>query len=181
MTKNRKITLVVVGLLAIIGLTVGVYGVNTSNYEIDLRNQAEAQYEVNKSYADKMWKTIQQQAEVSNEYKDAFMEIYPELIAGRYSTERGGALMSWITEANPDFDVSLYGKLMNTIEAQREGFFNEQKKLISIMKQHEDLREKFPSALFVGGREKLDYPIVTSKETEEIFETGQENDIKLFD
>lgn len=178
--SNKKKAGIIIGLIVVVlGLTTAIYGVNVSNSEIDLRNQASAQDDMRGAYFDKMWKTIQQQAEVSNEYKEAFAEIYPELIEGRYS-QGDGALMKWIQEANPDFDASLYKKLMNTIEAQREGFFNEQKKLRSIMQQHENLRLKWPSSMFVGGREKLDYEMVTSKKTKNIMESGEENDVELF-
>jgi len=177
--KRKKGILISVGVVLVLGLVTLIYGVSTSNYEIDLRNQASAQSDMREAYFDKMWKTIKQQAEVSNEYKDAFAEIYPELIEGRYS-QGDGSLMKWIQEANPDFDTSLYKKLMNTIEAQREGFFNEQKKLRSIMKQHEDLMEKFPSSWFVGSRGDLKYDMITSKHTKDVIKSGEENDIDLF-
>jgi hypothetical protein len=175
--KGMIVSLIISGILL---LVVGLYYMSISNAEIDLKNQATAQQTVCEGYMDKMWKTIKQQAEVSSEYKDAFAKIYPELISGRYGTETGGSLMKWIQESNPDFDTALYGKLMNTIEAQREGFFNEQKTLISIKKQHEDLLAKAPSSWFIGGRDKLSIIIITSNQTKEIFETGEENDVDLF-
>lgn len=177
--KRKKGFLIGFGIVIFLGLVTLIYGVSTSNYEIDLRNQASAQNDMREAYFDKMWKTIQQQAEVSNEYKDAFAEIYPQLIEGRYS-QGDGSLMKWIQEANPNFDTSLYKTLMNTIEAQREGFFNEQKKLRSIIQQHDNLLQKFPSSMFVGGRDKLDYKIISSKKTKKVMETGEENDIDLF-
>ena len=176
----KKGLLIVLGLVAILGVTTLLYGVSTSNQEIGLRNLGTAQQETCEAYFDKMWKVLQQQAGVATQYKDAFADIYPKLMDGRYGTEKGGTLMKWIQESNPDFDVTLYAKLSNSIEAQREGFFNEQKKMISINQQHTDLLTKFPTSMFVGSREVLDYTIVKSFKTKKVYESGEENDIDLF-
>jgi hypothetical protein len=176
MKKSLIVTSIVVVFLLIVSV---IYGVSISNTEIRTRNLAEAQQENCEAYFDKMWKILQQQANVADKYKEAFKEIYPQLIAGRYSGGQG-QLMQWIQEHNPKFDPSLYGKLMNSIEAQREGFFNEQKKLISINNTHKNLLTTFPSSLIVGDREPLNIKIIKSVKTEEVYESGQENDINLF-
>lgn len=69
---------------------------------------------------------------------------------------------------------------MNSIEAQREGFFNEQKKLISINQEHRNLLETWPSSMFVGSRDTLKITIIKSKNTKNVYQTGEENDIDLF-
>ena len=165
--------LIIGGIVLVLGLVFGIYGISTSNSEIKLRNQADAQQESCKAYFDKMWKVLQQQAGVADEYKEAFKEIYPALMEGRYSNGQG-KMMSWIQEHNPNFDASLYKRLMNSIEAQREGFFNEQKKLISLNNQHQNLLETFPSSVFVGSREPLDIQIITSSKTKSTYETGED-------
>jgi hypothetical protein len=38
----------------------------------------------------------------------------------------------------------------------------------------------FPSSLIVGDREPLNIKIIKSVKTEEVYESGQENDINLF-
>ena len=102
----------------VIGITVSVLLVALSligvsmyfsynNQDAKIRAQAEAQRGKIEGVHDKMWKTLQQKAQVTDEYKDAFKEIYPALIEGRYS-QGDGSMMKWITEANPDFDTSLY-------------------------------------------------------------------------
>ena len=102
---------VIVLLFGVVGL--GMY-FSYNNQDARLRAQAEAQRDKIEGVHDKMWKTLQQKAQVSNEYKDAFAEIYPALIEGRYS-QGDGSLMKWITEANPTFDTSLYKDLMQSI------------------------------------------------------------------
>ena len=107
--------IILITLLVIFGC--GVFGVVTSyfsynNKEVSLRAQAEAQRGKVEGVHDKMWKIIQQKAQVTDEYKDAFAEIYPNIISGRYQGENDGALMKWVTEQNPNFDTSLYKDLM---------------------------------------------------------------------
>jgi len=175
MKKSAIIVIIGVVLISIIGI---MY-VTTSNKEIKTKNLFTAQQTTCEAYFDKMWKVLQQQASVADQYKEAFKEIYPDLIEGRYSNG-GGQLMQWVQEHNPEFDSSLYGKLMNSIEAQREGFFNEQRKLISINNEHRNLLELFPTSLFVGGRDTLNLVVITSLKTKNIYESGEENDIELF-
>jgi len=176
MKKSIAIIGSIIAIFAII-LTVSYFKI--SNEEIRTKNLADAQQEVCKGSFDKMWKILQQQASVTDQYKEAFSEIYPKLMEGRYSNG-SGQLMNWIQESNPNFDTSLYGKLMNSIEAQRESFFNEQRKLISINNKHRNLLETAPSSWFVGGRDTLSIVIVKSLKTDKIYETGQEDDINLF-
>lgn len=176
-----KKTGLIIGLVVIVlGSIIGLCGVSISNDEIDTRNLANAEQTTCEAYFDKMWKVLKQQAGVADQYKEAFKEIYPKLMDGRYGAEKGGSLMKWVQESNPNFDIRLYDKLMNSIEAQREGFFNEQKKLISIKNKHENLLKKFPSSLFVGGREPLAIKIITSSNTKDVYRTGEENNVDLF-
>ena len=151
----------------------------TSNTEIKLKNQIFAQQKSCETVFDKTWKIISQKAQIADKYKDAFKQIYPELMAGRYNNARGGSMMSWVQESNPNFDVSLYKDLMIAIEAQRNEFNREQQKLIDLKREHDTLRQTFPASIVVGNRKEIVINIVTSSKTKETFVTGEENDIKL--
>ena len=161
---------------AILVVIVGMY-ISYSNKEIVIRNQAEAVQKESEVIFDKVWKVIQQQANVTDKYKDSFKEIYVEVMDARY--KEGGNLMKWIQEANPNFDSSLYKQLMNTISAERADFANVQTKLISVKQEHDNLRLQFPGSLFLSGRRPLEIHIVTSTKTDAAFSTGKEDDIKL--
>ena len=183
----KKGLLIVIGIF-LIGIVMGlIWAVGVSNTEIRLKNRGLAQQENCAAYFDKMWKVLQEQAGVANEYKEAFAEIYPALMEGRYS--QGGNLMKWIQESNPDFDVSLYGKLMGSIEGQREGFFVEQSKLIDIDREHKDMRQTFPKKVVIGNRPNIGYEVdeygevvktgitvIKSAKTNEVYATGEENE-----
>lgn len=154
--------------------------VSYNNSEIRLRNQAQAQQENLEVVFDTTWKIIQQKAGVSSQYAKDFKEIYPSLMEGRYENDRGGALMSWITEHNPQFDVSLYQDLMRSIEAERTKFAREQSQLLDIKREHDNVRETLPGSIFVGSRPEIVVKLVTSAKTDEAFSSGQENDVEMF-
>lgn len=180
MGTGLKITLFVVIVVVTALIVYATLWISASNREIGLRNLAAGQQDVCKMVFDETWKIISQKAQVADKYKEAYKEIFPALMEGRYGNERGGALMSWITEHNPEFDSSLYKEISNSIESQRHKFTEAQTRLRDIKVQHDDLRLKWPNSWFVGNRPELKITIVTSEKTESIFQTGQENDVKVF-
>ncbi len=172
---------IIIGLSVLtFGIIITLIGVSASNKEITLRNQITAQKQVCEAFYDKLWKVIAQKAQVAEQYKGAFKEIYPQLIEGRYGDEKGGSLMKMITESNPTFDISLYKDLMLSIEAERAGFTMEQERLFDLGREHHDIRQTFPESLFIGGRPDIDIVVVSSDATKKVMETGEENDIDLF-
>jgi hypothetical protein len=175
----KKLIIIGVSLITI-GIIIALIGISASNKEISVRSQITAQKEVCEASFDKMWKIVSQQAQVADQYKETFKEVYPALMEGRYGNEKGGTLMKWITESNPAFDVSLYKTLMSSIEAERASFFMEQKRLIDLNNEHRVLRKTFPASFFVGSRPDIEIVIVSSDKTKEIMQAGKENDIDLF-
>jgi hypothetical protein len=167
-------------ILAVCGVVLGLvlmvclYWMSCSNKEVRLRNQIAAQQEVNKAVHDTTWRILQEKAGVTNEYKTTFMEVYPKLMAARYQ-DRSKLLMQFVKESNPNFDTSLYKDLMVSIEAERKNFLREQKKLRDLKMEHDNMIDTFPSFLFVGGRQKINVIIVTSTVSEEVFDTGRDD------
>lgn len=180
MTKNKIIALgasIFVGIMLIITISMNF---SIQNNEIDLRADVVAQGKKCEAYFDKMWKILQQKAQVSDQYKESFKEIYPKLIEGRYS-KGDGSLMKWVTESNPTFDVSLYKDLMKSIEIERTGFFNEQSLLIDMQREHSVYLQKAPNRWFLSSDLKLvEIKVITSSSTKKTYETGEENDVDLF-
>lgn len=168
-------------LVAIMIIIVVVMNFSTQNTEIDLRTRTEAQNKKCEAYFDKMWKILKQKAQVTDQYKNAFKEIYPKLIEGRYS-QGDGSLMKWIQESNPEFDASMYKDLMKSIEIERTGFFNEQSLLIDLQREHEAYLKKVPNRWFLSSDLKpVEIKVITSASTKDAYRTGEENDVELFD
>jgi hypothetical protein len=126
-----------------------------------------------------MWKVLQQKAQVSNEYKEAFAEIYPQLIEGRYS-QGDGSLMKWITEANPTFDTSLYKDLMLSIELLRTEFQKSQERMLDIIREHNVLLTTMPSKWFISNTSKIEYTVISSTRSKTVMNTGIDDEVDLF-
>jgi hypothetical protein len=172
---------VVVGIsLAVLFVVYLVMSISYSNNEIRLSNLVTAQVETRDANYDKTWKVISQQVQLTQKYAEDFKDVYKSMLQGRYGEQGSQAMWQWIKEQNPQLDASLYTKVQNTIEAQREQFFTEQKKLISYNKTHKDLRQTFPGSFFVGNRPDVEFNIITSEKTKQVAETGEENDVNLF-
>lgn len=169
----------VLGIATIFAVIFGMF-ISFNNREKSLRNLGTAQIEVSKNTFETTWKTIKQQAQVTEKYKDSFREVYTSIMDERYEGDRAGALMSWVQEANPQFDSSIFTKLMTTIEANRLRFQGSQDKLADIKREHDNLLDLFPSSLFLSGRARLEMPYVRSTLTNEVFSTGIDDSLGVF-
>ena len=168
----------IIAVVLVVIILVGMY-FNYNNKEIALRKEAEAQKGKVEGVHDMMWKTIQQKAGVTEQYREAFEKIYPELISGRYAQE-GSTAMKWIQESNPNFDTSLYKDLMQAIEVQRAYFENAQARMLDVIRQRETLIDTYPACWFISNKTKIDYTIVSSTRTKTVMQTGLDDDVQLF-
>lgn len=175
----KSISVIVLLVVLVFGLvTVSMY-FSYNNTDARLRAQAEAQEGKIETVYDKMWKVLQQKAQVSNEYKESFTEIYPQLIEGRYS-QGDGSLMKWITEANPTFDTSLYKDLMLSIELLRTEFQKSQERMLDIIREHNTLLTTMPSKWFVNNTERIEYTVISSTRSKRVMEERIDDDVDLF-
>lgn len=180
MSTKKIVALVFSAIAGMMLIIVFFMNMSVENTEIELRERTTAQNKKCEAYFDKMWKVLKQEAKVTDQYKDAFMEIYPKLIEGRYS-QGDGALMKWVQESNPKFEVSMYKKLMRAIEVERTGFFNEQSALIDMQREHKVYIQKAPNRWFLNDTLKpVDIKVITSSKTDEVYRTGKEDDIELY-
>lgn len=178
--ETRHFFEMVAGLLILVALStsVGMY-FSYNNKELALRKEIIAQRGKVEGTYDAMWKILSQQAQVSNEYKEAFKEIYPDLIAGRYS-QGDGSLMKWVQEANPQFDIRLYDKLMQSIEVQRLTFKKSQERMLDLIRERETLIDSYPATFFINNKEPIEYTVISSTRTKTTMETGVDDDVDLF-
>ncbi len=173
------ISMVGIGVLVVLALiVVGMY-IKYNNEEVSLRKEAEAQKGKVETVHDTMWKVIKQKAGVTEEYRDTFEKVFPEIISGRYS-QGDGSTMKWIQESNPEFDTSLYKDLMQAIEVQRMYFNQAQTRMLDIIRQRETLIELIPAKFFISNKSKIDYTIISSTSTKTVVQTGIDDDVDLF-
>lgn len=174
-----KNTIIVLGILVVCALIVFGMNVHYNNKEIELRELAETQKKNIENIFDNMWKILSQKAQVSDQYKEAFKEIYPKLIEGRYSSG-DGSLMKWIQESNPNFDVSLYKDLMKSIEVERTHFTKEQTKVLDIIREHKVLCRKIPGSWFISDQSDIEYTVISSTRSKQVMESGVDDEVDLF-
>lgn len=166
-------------ILGVVLLLLVVMYFHYNNREIALRKEAEAQQGKIESVYDTMWKTLKQEAGVTDQYRKTFEEIYPKLIAGRYSQD-GKELMKFIKESNPEFDTRLYDKLMQSIEAQRAYFASSQQRMLDIIRERETLLEQMPSCWFISNKSKIEYEVISSTASKDTMVSRREDDVELF-
>jgi len=178
---NQKMG-IFVGILLVVVVIVVYFGMSISykNDEIGLRNRAAAQLEVLQAVFDNTWKIISQQAQISEQYKETFKEVYPNIMNERYGGGTERALFNFVREHNPEFDIGLYAKLADAVQVERTKFTSEQKKMASIKQEHSNLIQQWPGSMFLSSKQPLDWKPLTSAKTKAAFETGEENDVDLF-
>ena len=126
-----------------------------------------------------MWKVIKQKANVTEQYREMFEKVYPDIIAGRYSGE-GAMAMKWIQEANPEIDASLYKDVMQAIEIQREHLHTAQTRMLDVIREREALIESYPSRWFISNKSKIEYEVISSTRSKTVMETGLDDDVEIF-
>ena len=168
-------------LIAVVAIVlIGVYMYfSYNNREVALRKEAEAQNKKIASVHDTMWKILKEKAGVSEQYRETFEKIYPEIISGRYAND-GGSTMKWIQESNPDFDTSLYKDLMQAIEVQRIYFSNAQQRMLDIIRERETLIESMPAKWFVKNKSVIEYTVIASDKTNDVMTSRVDNETLNF-
>lgn len=177
MNKKNIIILCVLGAV-VLGIVMCYISYN--NREVSLRAESDAQRAKIEGVHDKMWKTLQQKAQVSNEYAQSFDSIYSHIMDGRYSNGGDATLMKWIQESNPQFDAALYKDLMMSIEALRTEFQLSQERMLDIIREHKTLCSTFPGAWFFSDKSPIDYTVVSSSRSKAAMQEGTYDDTDLF-
>jgi hypothetical protein len=172
---------IVVVLLVIIG-SVLVYGVSTLNGEMRLRNAIIAKQRDNQSEFDNMWKKVAQVAQVTDAQKNALLDIFKGYALARSAGKEGGSLANWIHESCPTVDTSTFNNLQNLISSSRDRWTMQQKELLDLNREHDNIVTVFPSHLICSafGRGKIDVTIVTSTRTVAAFASGKDDSVEVF-
>ena len=79
--STKKIAALAVSVIAlVVGIVIFSMNISIENQEIDLRETTIAQNKKCEAYFDKMWKILKQKAGVTDQYKEAFKDIYTKVI-----------------------------------------------------------------------------------------------------
>lgn len=181
--KGWMIGLGVLGFLALVVLVVVVYVIGVANSETRLRNAIAAKQTDNTSEFDNCWKKISQVAQVTEGQKNALLEIFTGYAEARGKAMEGGAgVAKWVKESCPNVDTKTFENLQNIITGSRDRWTLQQKELIGLKNEHDNIRTQIPSSLICSilGRGEIKITVVTSTKTEEAFKTGKDDDTSVF-
>lgn len=159
------------GLVLVFGAVILFMYFGYNNQHVDYHTQCDAQVKVIETRLDNMWKIISDKFSMSQQYADDFKEV-AKVNASNFG--EGGEMWKWVQATYPQIDASIYREVMATIESERKGLENAQKKIIDVSREHNNLIAKVPSSWFISDKEKLDWNVISSKESKVIMITGED-------
>lgn len=175
MSTKVVITGTIVLLLLVFGISIVIWGIGVYNKDIDYRTRFAA-LDSDKALAhDNMWKTISQKYQIADAYKDGFVKSIDAAVEGR----KGGSLFKSVQENMTGLSPEVYKDVMATIEGKRDMFMRVQQIQVDIVREDDNLRNKFPTSIIVGGKPQLVAKIITSTNTVEAVRTGVDDNINL--
>lgn len=164
----------VIGLVSLffVGVVVvfGMY-ISYNNTHVDFHNQYEAQNGVIETRLDNMWKIISDKFSMSQQYADDFKKV---AATNSSNFGQGGEMWKWVQATYPQIDSSIYKEVMSSIESERKGLENAQKRIIDICREHNNLIMKVPSSWFISDRTPLEWVVISSKESKNIMITRED-------
>lgn len=177
--QNKKV--LVIGAVCL-GLFVFVMsGISVYNNQAELGNLYEMKVKANEAEFDNMWKKIKQTAQIPEQKKDAFKEVFIEYAQARTS-DSAGSVVNFVRESNPNLDLGVYDNLMNTINGSRDSWTMRQTELVDIARQYNQNMVVFPRNLYLKVFfSKINPKVISSGKTKETFESGEDNDLDLFE
>ena len=201
-TSQRIMLIAGIGIL-VIGL--GIFGAAVSWYNgaVSLEESVKAQYQDNKNQYDSFWKKVQEVAQVPKQYKEDFKDILVSETKAKFGEGGSKAAFQWFKDRDINLDASVYKKVQTVIEAGRNDFKRGQTELLDKQRKYGVHTKSFWGRMWAGWYDMpspvagelapskdmdgdgkmtvLDYEIVTSKKTKEVFATGEENEpVKVF-
>lgn len=184
MTKK---TLIIIAGVGVFVVGVGIFLLTIIGYynqSVDLKYSFEEKMFERTAFYTKMSTIISQKAKVAERNDSSFKDVVNAIMGAR--EDGANVMFKWIKEANPAASFSevskLFADLSRTIESQREGFFEEEKMIQDIVKQHNVLLERFPSSLVFTflGVQHLEYKPIQSTKGKKVMESGIDDNVEVF-
>lgn len=202
MNRITAALLAVGSLVLVFGIVCAGLSMSTYNSTLSQEEGITAVYRDSMLEYDRFWKTVSEMAQVPEQYRDDFRDVMVAQLDARY--EGKDPMLLFIEEqAGATLDATLYTRVQETIEAGRLSFTESQRTLNDRQRRYRTHIKSFPTNILVGwfgyptelctvgdcgeydpqddvDRDGLvtvmDYRIITSSRTLEVFQTGREDE-----
>lgn len=178
-----KYLLFVVPVVGVVLILIMSY-VSAFNSANRMETNIKATYESSESVLANYGRAVAEVAQVPAMQRDDLTQVVTAALEGRYGEEGSQATFQWIQEQNPNVDPAVYVQIQRVIEAGRNDFALEQRKLVDQKRIYtENLGSLWTGTwMNVAGYPRIDldeYQIITSERASEAFDTGLEEAITL--
>ncbi len=185
MTNKLPVGWIIAGVVAL-AVVFGIGGLfSANNYAVRAEREIQATWENNTNILGTYTTKIAEMAQVPGMQTDALKEVMRAAMEGRYGDNGSRAAVQWIREAYPgQVDNKLYQRLMETMDAGRTEFRDNQTRLIDQKREYETQLGTLPRSFFLSlmGFPKHDlskYNVVISSSAQKSFNTGIDDGVKL--
>lgn len=151
MKKNVVLIVVLVVVALAVFLVIGLFGYinGVRNEGLSMEFGLNAQYQDNQNYLSAFISGFYEQVGIAQAQGDVLQEILLETVKGRYDESGFGSdslMFGAIVEAYPEAGVAEllanWGKIQDYIASQREGYRNEQSKLLDMLRTYDNWRKE---------------------------------------
>lgn len=160
--NRNRIPLLIVGIIAVATFIVAVscysYTNGVRSTGIEKEQQLTAQYLDNQNYLSAYISGFYEQVSVAERQSVILDEVLLDAVKGRYDEGAfsvDSALFSAVVEAYPEASAQTllenWGKIQDYIASQREGYRNQQSKLLDILRSYDSWRKTGFVKSFVAG------------------------------
>ena len=140
--------LVAIAIVVVLGIgAMGFYGYVNSlrNESVQRENALNAQYLSNQNYLSSFVSGFYEQVGVADRKSEKLETILTDAVKGRYEGDAfsaDGAFFAAVSEAYPDLgNLNLYDRIVDYIQAQREGYRGIQDKLLDMLQSYDAWRQ----------------------------------------
>lgn len=174
-----------IGILMVIIITLGGFGVASYNGFQDTKNHILMLYQTNQNKLSNYTMIIKEKLQISEKYENTLKEVIRQTMQGRYGDNEETPLFKFIKEQNINIDTKIYLDLMNTINAERKGFALAQDERANACRLYNNGLKSFPSNIvakvfdFKAEDMETYCTLVSDERTNEIFRTNLQQPIKF--